>query len=632
MSTVPIFAPDGSLGDIPASQLAAAVKAGAKPGIHITAPDGSPGVIPVDRAADAVKAGAKMVPIEDQPVQHPGFWASLGADLGGLLHPSGLNPYPGMGLDDKAAAASQAYEQDQARKKAGYSLPYRAVAPVAQAIGTNVPGMEQSAAEGDEAGVWGHAAAPVAVIGASEALAHGGPAAVDALRNSPKASIPVRLAARAAETAINQKLVPLRPLANIMTPADAAEATQFKVPGRDFGLQKPAAAPAPFVDPGAPLPEHPGTFPGAPLPATPAPEVLNPALVSPARTLPGMISPEVVRPPAAPIPARPGLQLTGDTPAPEAAAAAAPPEPAAAAPPEALSNKNKIGTSYAAPTAADILSEKLNDALGGRPIQPGVTMRNQATAAAGKLPAGFTATPDSSLLKGYKYDPATQEFDAVLNTGQRFRHGEVSPDQFQAFEDADSKGKAWTDLRNGPGVTPLGKVSADGVLQPRIKPRSVVVDPTTGASEFSDVLEAKQASAQATPTPAPKAKAAAAAASSEGDLTSQLQESVDKVQAQKGGVMTNRDPSELAQRWGVDDKSIIDTDANVRGLSEEESKAYIAKLAKAYKEGQPVPPVMETRNPDNTIHSVDGRHRAIAAQQAGIKQIPVIVRRLQTVQ
>ena len=173
MATVPIFSPDGTLGDIPAGQLMAAVKAGAKPGVHITAPDGSPGVIPADKTPDAVKAGAKIVPIEDQPVQHPGFWAQMGSDLKGLLHPSGFNPYPGMGQDEKAAAAGQAYEQDQARQKAGYGAPYRALAPVAESVGVNVPGMEESAAEGDVGGVLGHAAAPAAVLGAGEAIAHG---------------------------------------------------------------------------------------------------------------------------------------------------------------------------------------------------------------------------------------------------------------------------------------------------------------------------------------------------------------------------------------------------------------------------------------------------------------------------
>jgi hypothetical protein len=61
---------------------------------------------------------------------------------------------------------------------------------------------------------------------------------VGAIARNPRAiaTAPIRLGARATEAAANQKLVPLRPLLNIMTPADEAEAAQFKVPGRDVGL------------------------------------------------------------------------------------------------------------------------------------------------------------------------------------------------------------------------------------------------------------------------------------------------------------------------------------------------------------------------------------------------------------
>src|ERR1039458_257059 len=90
MSTTPIFAPDGSLGDVPAGQLAAAVKAGAKPGVNIIAPDGSKGVVPADRYVEAAKAGAKIVPFQDQDVKHPGFWASLRDDLKSMI-PTGFN-------------------------------------------------------------------------------------------------------------------------------------------------------------------------------------------------------------------------------------------------------------------------------------------------------------------------------------------------------------------------------------------------------------------------------------------------------------------------------------------------------------------------------------------------------------
>ena len=102
--------------------------------------------------------------------QNPGFFKSMIGDIAGILHPSGFNPYPGMGQEEKSAAATDAYQQDQERKKAGYSLPYRALVPVAESVGVNVSGMEESARQGDEAGVLGHAAAVPAVMAVGEGL------------------------------------------------------------------------------------------------------------------------------------------------------------------------------------------------------------------------------------------------------------------------------------------------------------------------------------------------------------------------------------------------------------------------------------------------------------------------------
>lgn len=111
------------------------------------------------------------------------------------------------------------------------------------------------------------------------------------------------------------------------------------------------------------------------------------------------------------------------------------------------------------------------------------------------------------------------------------------------------------------------------------------------------------------------------------DLTEKLAQSVAQAKGIKGGVFTSADPKMLAERWGVDESSIADTDANVRGKSAAESAAYIDKLAKAYKKGQAIEPVLETRDAQNNLISVDGRHRALAAAKAGIDRIPIIVRR-----
>jgi hypothetical protein len=143
---------------------------------------------PIDYSKLAAQYGAvaSSGPAATKPQPEESFGEKAGhalgtaySDLKGLLHPSGQNPYPGGQLnyvppekrtngemfnisDPKRDAAIQAVQQDDARKAAGYNVPYRVLAPVAQSAGLNVPGMEQSAAEGDTAGVLGHAAAGIA--------------------------------------------------------------------------------------------------------------------------------------------------------------------------------------------------------------------------------------------------------------------------------------------------------------------------------------------------------------------------------------------------------------------------------------------------------------------------------------
>jgi hypothetical protein len=52
-----MFAPDGTLGDIPTQNVSAALKAGGKMGVELTSPDGTPGVVPIDRVHEAIRAG-----------------------------------------------------------------------------------------------------------------------------------------------------------------------------------------------------------------------------------------------------------------------------------------------------------------------------------------------------------------------------------------------------------------------------------------------------------------------------------------------------------------------------------------------------------------------------------------------
>src|SRR5438132_13874406 len=147
-------------------------QAGGKMGVSIEAPDGVTRVVPADRVQEATQAGGKIIPynLEDQTPK-PGFWSAVGDDLSGMA--KGLfalpsrDPSQSGGLVHPLTQISKSNQQFQqenaARKAAGYSVPYRAVAPLASQVGMNVPGMEQSAAQGDVAGVLGHAAVPAAM-------------------------------------------------------------------------------------------------------------------------------------------------------------------------------------------------------------------------------------------------------------------------------------------------------------------------------------------------------------------------------------------------------------------------------------------------------------------------------------
>ena len=467
-ATVPIFAPDGSLGDIPAAQLAAAVKAGAKPGIHVTAPDGAPGVIPADRVPDAARAGAKIVPIEDQPVQHPGFWASMGADLGGMAKGLwNLNPYTQLTQtkeqdvqQSQAELAADKAAENSPQRQAHGAL-YRDVGvPAAETLGVNVPGMEQSAAQGDVAGVAGHAAAPVAAVVGTEALAEGMPAAADATKAAiaPAVRTTVRAtnaalkeAPAAAGAAIGGYLghatgVPEGTLSGVIVGRQVGNAVgkvlpPIRLPGEGFGFPDrveggPISAPAyqePMpVYPGANLPEKPPTDPGAPLPAKPTPELLQANALTQGGAAP---------------PPEPSAAL-GDLPVHAVQQAL-----------QELGPKAPIADLTARANNIAKLGDLLNTGLGGKPLQPNVPLRDQMNTVTPNtnLPEGHIPV-ESTALKSYKYDPAAREFESVTQDGQHYIYGDVPPEAAAKFEAADSKGRAWAELRKTPGVVRVAKV------------------------------------------------------------------------------------------------------------------------------------------------------------------------------
>lgn len=395
--------PSGNVGDIPYANMQAALKAGAKLGVNVIAPDGTPGTVPADRYQDAAKAGAKIVPYKDQDTQHPGFWARAADLMGGLLHPSGFSPYPGMDMEAKSQAATDSAKLNESEKAAGYSPLYRAAVPIARAAGTDVSGMEKSAKEGDVGGVAAAAAVPIATLGAAEALHQTGAGAkaldaagdaIDAVREkgASVATAPVRLAARSAEAAINQKLVPVRPILNIMTPADEAGAIQVKVPGRDIGLSKPIPGPAaPFpavpseiasVEAAKALPAAFQAIPPkpAPLPGTPEHPFQGPPATesgpSPAQRLPAAFQPLPAKPPAVPGTVEAPFKPLTELPVPAVNQAIK--ELGMSAPISKLTERaNNIAK----------LGDLLNEGLGGKGLEPNVPLKNQGGVSPTKLSA-----------------------------------------------------------------------------------------------------------------------------------------------------------------------------------------------------------------------------------------------------
>lgn len=85
MPMVQVFAPDGTLGDIPYDRLHDALGQGAKIAAKVKAPDGTVGFVPGDRVPDALKAGGQRVPLDgnDADGGNPGFWSrALGLKQG----------------------------------------------------------------------------------------------------------------------------------------------------------------------------------------------------------------------------------------------------------------------------------------------------------------------------------------------------------------------------------------------------------------------------------------------------------------------------------------------------------------------------------------------------------------------
>lgn len=350
--TIPFFAPDGSLVDVPYDQLAAARANKGVIAVRVKGPDGEVHLVPSTRIPEATSKenGGQLLPYEQQEVEHPGFWSSVLEDafavpkgIIGSLPPikayesikHGIAEY--HALRDSGKTIEQG--DNEQLKNEGYGPLYRWLGrPIAQeGAGVNAAAMEQSAREGDEAGVWGHTAVPT-VMSAAPIV---GEAAARLGGKIPGAG----KAVSAASDVLHEVATP----ENIATAIGGAAGIKLggalggieggaigKTIGRALA-KRLAQREAEAVYPGANSPTatqsqlYPylkeGPDPGASLPAAPTPEQLNPALLSPARTLPGQIPPELTpegygmvyraqQDVAAPLPPRTGLSLP---PGPEAA-------------------------------------------------------------------------------------------------------------------------------------------------------------------------------------------------------------------------------------------------------------------------------------------------------------------------
>jgi hypothetical protein len=275
---------------------------------------------------------------------------------------------------------------------------------------------------------------------------------------------------------------------------------------------------------GAPLPDNPGEFPGAPLPAKPPAEVLQaqplatgaqPTPASPAAALGKIPAPWRMKPQAdalteVPTPATQPAAQTGEALSqvpiapwrmkPQAAALGDTPTPATA-----RQFTNKVGP-------------MIDEGLGNPPsVKPAVTpgqpiyRRVPPTAPAAEpaptaegMPEGSIAVEGSKAVKSYHYDEPSQTMSVELNQGTMHRYAPVSPDQAQDFANAPSKGRAWLDLKDQPGT---GHVAAN-----------------YGNGWINKVSRAAGSNA-ATPAETPTA--------SNGDLTDQLEDSVAAVNKAK---------------------------------------------------------------------------------------------------
>jgi len=186
MPMVQVFAPDGTLGDIPYDRLHDALGQGAKIAAKVKAPDGTVGFVPGDRVPDALKAGGQRVPLDmhDADGGKPGFWSQAGTKLksqfpsvagaatalaggGGKaydLAQTAITQGPGSAawkLAQETPGVPQAMEFLRSRQ-AGNSVASSMLNATGTAVGVDPAQQEADARVGNTAGIAADAAVPAA--------------------------------------------------------------------------------------------------------------------------------------------------------------------------------------------------------------------------------------------------------------------------------------------------------------------------------------------------------------------------------------------------------------------------------------------------------------------------------------
>ena len=453
MSSFPLFAPDGSVRQVPAEQLTDALNAGGKRAVQMTDPSGTLRYVPEDRVNTAMQSGGKVY----QPA--PSFWQdpktflqtragqmgqeaqnqmnqALGPESQGksLLSRMGhatLSYLPATAqVIDKAASGLVGTDagtwKNAAMVAAGAIDPALPGAYFATQGTGQLTGLTPGVNPGDlsPGNVQNTFLAGSSVAGGASAANM--PASGTALRAGPPI---VRGTARATNAVLNK--APEYVLGGTGAAIGGAlgggtgagiggtigaiagrTLPKFKIPGENFGVPQPQA---PTVYPGAPFPENPGTFPGAPYPESPSSEVLQGNALSrgaqPGQPLPGAALGQI-----------PSTQI------------------------------------QAAPQTPNVQAQ---------PVQPAQPVIPQSAPM-----LQFDPISNSSQLAGHAYDPQTQTATMQFKNGQVHQYYGVTPDDWANYRNQSSPGKGFQtyikrDPATGAGRTsrPLTATSAKSAVQ-----------------------------------------------------------------------------------------------------------------------------------------------------------------------